>query len=421
MRIAKLIQVWVVLGLIMTPGELLGANCPYCGRSYGEAAPGDEVRVYGLRTAHESSCPSRSDPGRGGWTTASYGVVTIYNPNNREITYKIRKRRGGPWHTARVKANGSYYHWQSHPVNFQIRFDASVEPGYQEKSYSLDCNTITGRKPRPKEGKKYELTISGGDIDLQVASDKTKETYATYGVVTIVNETDQSINYQIKYTRYGSWGETTTVGAKSTYYHWVELPASFAIKFDRSFSEGYQRKTVKLKHNEIKGRKPTANDGRDYRLTSKGTRLGLSASKAKNHKMASLTADDVSMVGTGHGQTKKETFGNATRAKGTATLTYMPRINGAIPTEEGSWKAKMIEETTSPENAPYKTQVWEFKSKTFGVATATIQGSPTGASGTATGWYSPIPGNPGGEKFRITFGVQFSGRQISLTNFAKSF
>ena len=408
MKITKLILVWMVLGLISIPGEVLGARWPYWDPYYD-------------RPWHRHSYPRGRWPRRWTRSVASYGVVTIYNPNEHDITYSIRIRQGGPWYTAKVKARGSRHHWGRHPVSFQIRLDSSVEPGYQEKYYDLDYNTISWRKPRWNEGRQYELTISGGDIGLQLASEKTIVMYTTYGVVTIVNSTDHSINYQVKYRRHQSWAEVTSAGPHSTYCHWIELPADFEIKFDHSFSEGYQKKTVGLKHNKIKGRKPIAGDGRDYRLIIEDNKIKLHKSKAKNHRLALLTAKDVSLVGSGEGKTRKRTFGDATRAKGSFTVSYRPRIDGAIATEDGSWKAEMIEDTSSPANSSYKTQVWEFKSKEFGVATATIQGSSNGASGTATGWYSPVPGNPDAEKFKITFGVQFAGREVSLTSFAKAY
>ena len=187
----------MVLGLVLTPGDELGARWPYY---WGP--------VYS-RPAHRHSCPCCRWPRRMTSGVASYGVVTIYNPNSRDINYSIRVRQGDPWYTVRIKARGSRYHWGRHPVSFKIRLDSSFEPGYQEKFYDLDYNTITWRNPRWNEGRKYELTISGGDIGLQVASEKTKEMYATYGVVTIVNSTDQSINYQFKYRRYQSWGQSS--------------------------------------------------------------------------------------------------------------------------------------------------------------------------------------------------------------------
>ena len=214
MKITKLILVCMVLVLLSTPGKELGAYWPYWDPYYGRPA---YRRIY----------PGDRWPRR--WTTgvASYGVVTIYNPNDRDIIYSIRLRQGDPWYTVRVKARGSRYHWQRHPVSFQIRLDSSTEPGYQEKSYALDYNTITWRKPRWNEGRRYELTINDGDIGVQLASEKTIEMYATYGVVTIVNSTDSSINYQVKYRKYQSWPAVTTAGPHSTYYHWVELPADF--------------------------------------------------------------------------------------------------------------------------------------------------------------------------------------------------
>jgi len=56
--------------VLWTTVEASGASCPYCGRGYGEAAPGDWARVEGLRRQHEANCPSRPrsggrDRGRG--------------------------------------------------------------------------------------------------------------------------------------------------------------------------------------------------------------------------------------------------------------------------------------------------------------------------------------------------------------------
>jgi hypothetical protein len=189
--------------------------------------------------------------------------------------------------------------------------------------------------------------------------------------------------------------------------------------FDNSFKEGYQKKTVALKHNTIKGRKPTASDGRPFVLRIEKDKIKLHKSKAKNHTLASRTAADVSISGTGDGATKKETFGLAKSAEGIVTVTYMPRVDGVIPTINGSWKAKKIKDIPGPADSLYKTQIWEFKSKEFGVAKGTIQGSPTGASGTVTGWKSPVPGNPDAEKFEVQFGVQFTGNNISLLTFSK--
>lgn len=51
-------------------------SCPYCGKSYGDAAPGDESRVYALRSAHEASCGASSSGsssyGGGGYSNWEY-------------------------------------------------------------------------------------------------------------------------------------------------------------------------------------------------------------------------------------------------------------------------------------------------------------------------------------------------------------
>ena len=434
MKITKLTLALVLWGSLFFPAEASGASCPYCGRAYGEPAPGDEMRVYGLRRAHEANCPAGKDPTWG--RVSSYGAVTIYNLNNTEINFQIRSGQGEGWSKATIKANGSYYRWHALPASFQIRFDASFASGHQGTTYDLEHNVIRGRKPTWNEGRKYEFSIVGEQIDMNTASEKTTQAYTSYGVVTIVNTSEGPINYQIQYRKNGAWSDTTTVKAQSSYYHWVEEPAKFRIRFDRSTKKGYQRKMENLKHNTLKGRKPTASDGRRYELKLDGEKIKLAKVPVDRHvlgmmatagatdgdsKDTLLTAADVSVVGRGSGQTRKGDFGEATRAKGTVTLTYMPRINGVIPTVDGSWKAKMIEDQTSDANSLYKTQVWLFESKEFGEARAIITGSAAGASGTATGWEAPVPGNPKADKFEISFGVEFAGENMFLKNFSKAY
>ncbi len=41
---------------LLVPGmNALAASCPYCGQTYGAAMPGDEARVYALRSQHEAT------------------------------------------------------------------------------------------------------------------------------------------------------------------------------------------------------------------------------------------------------------------------------------------------------------------------------------------------------------------------------
>ena len=412
MRSKTLILLGVVLALLLSSAVVSAASCPYCGRVYGEPAPGDEARVYGLRREHERTCPSRPRDAVVD-EVKSYGAVTIYNPTDKDIKYKMQRTQGWLWPTSTVRAHSSYFHWQALPANFRITFDSSSKPGYQKKSYSLDHNVVTGRKPTAEDGRAYTFAMSGQEVDMHTASETAKQDSVAYGVVTIVNTSDSPINYQIKSRTGGAWGEVTTVEPHSSYYHWQVLPAKFSIKFDRSFAKGYQRKSIRLTHNTVVGRKPTAEDGWRYEFNMAGKKVNLK-------KILPLAAE-VSLTGSGEGRTIDGEFGTATQARGAAVLTYMPRIGGVIPTESGKWKAEMIEDITSPANSAYKTQIWKFHSAQFGEATATIQGGPKGASGTATGWHSPVPGNPKAEKFQIKFGVEFVGPELLLKNFSKSY
>jgi len=66
-HVEKLIQMhqrcaivfFLFLIAVMTVSLVYADSCPYCGRQYGDAAPGDEGRVYSLRQQHEAECSLR--------------------------------------------------------------------------------------------------------------------------------------------------------------------------------------------------------------------------------------------------------------------------------------------------------------------------------------------------------------------------
>jgi len=69
-----LLLLTAVAVLVVAGPAALAASCPYCGRSYPPAAPGDEARVNALRRRHEASCPARFRSGGGsrGWSGGGY-------------------------------------------------------------------------------------------------------------------------------------------------------------------------------------------------------------------------------------------------------------------------------------------------------------------------------------------------------------
>lgn len=78
-------------------------SCPYCGQSYGEAAPGDESRVYALRAEHEASCSYRSSGSSSsggsyssGWTRRDqeeYEQALLLEEQERQRQEAERKRK----------------------------------------------------------------------------------------------------------------------------------------------------------------------------------------------------------------------------------------------------------------------------------------------------------------------------------------
>ncbi len=153
--------------LIFAPLQIaMAASCPYCGRTYGEPAPGDEARVYALRAEHEANCPSRPRNGgtrQRGSDAATYGAVTIFNQTRGAVTYQIQFRSGARWQQATVQPGGYYYHWQSLPAQFQIRIPAASGT----ITHSLGYNTVTGREPTWEDGRPFYITGSGKGLSFR--------------------------------------------------------------------------------------------------------------------------------------------------------------------------------------------------------------------------------------------------------------
>jgi hypothetical protein len=388
----------VVLCGVLMPLVAFADRCPYCGREYGAAAPGDESRVYALRREHERTCPQRprGTEQRGQEGTTAYGVVTIYNKTQTPIKYQLRRTRSGDWESATVDAGGWYYHWQSLPARFEIRYDKSFAEGYQAHSETLAYNVVSGRKPEHTDGCAYVLQSSDGQ-EIGLAG--------SYGVVTIYNRTQKPISYQIKRKQDGSW-EKITLRSDHHYWHWQTLPADFQIRFDSSDAWGFQSKTYQLDHNTVTAAKPTAADGRAYEFVRSGKNLDVA-----EYKKVSLPGFDVSVMGNGTGDANGP-FGEATRASGTYEISFMTRADRMQ--REGTWTAKRIKGGTG---LVAITEQWRFVFTDKGKkieAEATI----TGGAGTAeTVW----PNVPESGELKIRFGIQFSGSNVRLLSFTKAF
>lgn len=77
----------ITLIVFLTPENAFAASCPYCGKTYGAAASGDEARVQALRRAHEASCPSRPSQ------QPSYDYPTYEPPSGPSLAELERQRR----------------------------------------------------------------------------------------------------------------------------------------------------------------------------------------------------------------------------------------------------------------------------------------------------------------------------------------
>lgn len=123
----------------------------------------------------------RADPSVDSWSHANeasrpgrYGVVTIYNPTEREINYSVRWGEGRAWEFHSVRAHGWRWHsWSyrySHSDRFPtpyICFDATFTEDHPEKEYALE--TYAATEPGPDVGRPYHFVIEddGVHIDLE--------------------------------------------------------------------------------------------------------------------------------------------------------------------------------------------------------------------------------------------------------------
>lgn len=134
--------------LLAVPAIALADSCPYCGRVYGDPAPGDESRVYALRANHEANCSARhvyrgtddyGNRGGGGTTggTTSGGYTPRPDPAiqayNTGIDYYNAERYAEAEPYFRKSADALPF-WDSdgwrmlgHCLYYQKKYNAAIE------------------------------------------------------------------------------------------------------------------------------------------------------------------------------------------------------------------------------------------------------------------------------------------------------
>jgi hypothetical protein len=155
-----------LMAWLLAAGPAVAAWCPYCLKSYGEPAPGDEGRVFALRTQHELECAERhrkrtttSDSG-----TEAKGVVVLHNKTSRTIEYEIQTRSGhlAGWKSNTLSPGTWYYHWRSEPASFLVRWRS----GGRARSTNLSHNVVYTSEPTADDGRPYSFVESGGSVEL---------------------------------------------------------------------------------------------------------------------------------------------------------------------------------------------------------------------------------------------------------------
>lgn len=234
-------------------------------------------------------------------------------------------------------------------------------------------------------------------------NDQPAETSANYGVVTIYNRTNKAITYKLRRTAGGRW-HRTTVQPGLSYCHWHNLS-------EAKFEIAFPGKHYNLDYNTVTGKEPVWTDGREYAF--QGAAGDLDLITGAGSPSPGLSGFEVSVVGSGEGSADAP-FGEATSASGTYAIDCM--TGSGTKKIEGTWSAHKISDNTVA-GAGYQSQVWRFiNNNDSSEATAAI----AGGAGTADSWLLRVP-DTGTSELRIKFGVQFSGNQIRLLTFTKSY
>jgi len=238
-----------------------------------------------------------------------------------------------------------------------------------------------------------------------------------YGAAKFHNRTNGTISFRVRRKPRGSW-EDVKLESGRWHWWWQECPCRFHCTWDGSFKAGYQSRTREVYWYGYRS-KPSDGDARDWQFVRRGDRIDLvpgSSEKIPSTRQPTLPAT-VSLMGRGTGTANKKNMRLSTSASGTFQLTFMPRVNGVIPTVHGNWQMQW-KKIIGDRKDPNRKELWVLTGSGFhgmGARRQTINITMQGGAGTGSYWSTKVPGNPRAGTVKTKVHVQFSGTNVRLS------
>lgn len=178
-------------------------------------------------------------------TAVNQAVIQIRNASSLNVGISFRWTASGSWQNYTIPAGGSRMFWNnvSSSLKPQIRFDQSVLPGNQSKTYSLSYFTYAGGGTPPASAARvYQFQNVPGGVNLY--------SITTQAVTGFVNNSSLNVSMKFRWNSSSNWSSTIVVAPGAYRYFWSSPSgASPQVQFDQSVLPGWQTKTYSLSFN----------------------------------------------------------------------------------------------------------------------------------------------------------------------------
>lgn len=177
-------------------------------------------------------------------------VVEFKNSSSLKVSYQFQWSPSSSWTSKTLDPGANWYYWTNASSSLapKIKFDQSVLPGWQEKSYTLSYFTYTnGGTPPTSAAKLYAFQNVSGGVDLRGIT--------TQAVTSFKNSSSLTVSFQFRWNSSASWSSTVNLAPGKTWYYWSSPPnaSSPQVQFDQSVLPGWQSKTYTLSWNLYTG------------------------------------------------------------------------------------------------------------------------------------------------------------------------
>lgn len=244
-----------------------------------------------------------------------------------------------------------------------------------------------------------------------------------YGAAKFHNRTSGTVSFSVRTKPGGAW-KNASVASGAWHWFWQECPCRFHCTWDSSFAPGYQARTREVWWYGF-DRQPSDSQARNWQFIQQGPSIDLVEGadapipdvETPSPAPAPSPATRVSFIGRGSGEADAPDFREAKSARGTWTMSFLPRINGLIPELSGGWQLQWLR-IEGRRDDPLRTEVWNLSMDGFhgvGYRHQTLNIRLVGGAGTIGPFTTGVPGHEAAGLVPFRVGVQFVGSTVNLS------